>query len=221
MRNSSWLWIKPGNNETCTRHLLCASANKPKGSARTASSYGTRLNTLGPYEKQALANNQHASHEKDQFAFWQTRGFCESSCVKKWISFQLVSHLPALWLQLQEEDVSRLPCHSCASQTLLGICKERNRNKKQKKKQIKQNHTRHVRDVAQELLYNRWFTDSNGLKIFSKPRKLNVRAQPHYEVWIKDRDSIKPYKILHRFSLRHYQAHWTAADKAMDKRWIC
>ncbi len=92
---------------------------------------------------------------------------------------------------------------------------------KQKKKQIKQNHTRHVRDVAQELLYNRWFTDSNGLKIFSKPQKLNVRAQPHYEVWIKDRDSIKPYKILHRFSLRHYQAHWTAADKAMDKRWIC
>lgn len=87
----------------CTRHLLCASANKPKGSALTASSYGTRLNTLGPYEKQAFANNQHASHEKDQFAFlWQTRGFSESGCVKNGISFQLVPHL-----QLQEEDVSR------------------------------------------------------------------------------------------------------------------
>lgn len=135
--SSSRLWSKPGNNKTCTRHLLCASANKPKGSALTASSYGTRLNILGPYEKQALANNQHASHEKDRFALlWQTRGFSESGCVKNGISFQLVPHCPTSLTTVTRGGrftQGRLPCHSCASQTLLGICKERNRNKKQKR----------------------------------------------------------------------------------------
>lgn len=39
----------------------------------------------------------------------------------------------------------RLPCHSCASQTLLGICKKENRNEKQRKKQ-KENTTQDVLD---------------------------------------------------------------------------
>lgn len=46
------------------------------------------------------------------------------------------------------------------------------------------------------FLYNRWFTDSNGLKTFSKPQKLNFRVQLHYDMWIKDRDGIKRYKTV-------------------------
>lgn len=63
--------------------------------------------------------------------------FSERGCVKNGISFQLVPHCPTSLTTVTRGGrftQGRLPCHSCASQTLLGICKERNRNKKQKNK---------------------------------------------------------------------------------------
>lgn len=53
----------------------------------------------------------------------------------------------------------RLPCHSCASQTLLGICKEKNKNKKESKEEKKkqETNTKIIQDVRHVALEYRHF----------------------------------------------------------------